>query len=219
MRKIGKRLLFYIGGIFLLAIGINISKAAGLGISPVSALPYAVELIWGLELGKATILIQIFFILLQILLLRKNYKAIQILQIACLYLLSFFIKYTSTDYLLMALPQPNIYLFKLIYLFISIVIIGMGVSFYLIADFLPIPVEGFMKAIVEFSHSRFKFHNVKIIVDSGLVLFSAILSLIFLNDIKTVREGTVLSAILVGKVVGYIFKHYGKRITDWFERE
>lgn len=218
MEKTAKRLLFYIGGIFLLAIGINISKAAGLGISPVSALPYAVELIWGLELGKATILIQVVFILLQILLLRKSYKAIQLLQMACLYLLSFFIKYTSTDYLLMALPQPNIYIFKLIYLFISIVIIGMGVSFYLISGFLPIPVEGFMKAIVEFSHGRFKFHNVKITVDSGLVLFSALLSFIFLKEVKTVREGTVLSAILVGKVVGYIFKQHGERITNWFER-
>ena len=40
MTKTAKRLLFYIGGIFLLAVGINISKLAGLGISPVSAVPY-----------------------------------------------------------------------------------------------------------------------------------------------------------------------------------
>lgn len=218
MIKNGKRLLIYIAGLFILAIGINISKTAGLGISPVSAVPYAVELIWGFELGKATILIQVIFMGLQIAVLRSKYKLIQLLQIACVYFLSFFITYTSTDYLLMWLPIPSVYIVKLIYLLVSIVIIGIGISFYLISDFVPLPVEGLMKAIVEVSNGKFKFHDVKVLIDSGLVLTSAILSLIFLGQLKTVREGTVLAAILVGKVIGYIYKYYGKNLSDWLER-
>ena len=218
MTKTAKRLLFYIGGIFLLAIGINISKTAGLGISPVSAVPYALELIWGFDLARATILIQVICMALQILLLRKRYEIIQLLQIGCVYFLSFFIRYTSTDYLLFWLPLPSIYIIRLLYLFISIVIIGIGVSFYLVSDFVPLPVEGLMEAIVEVSNNRFEFSNVKVAVDSSLVLISAILSLIFLKEFKTVREGTILSAILVGKVVGYVFKHYRESITNWFEK-
>ena len=49
-----KKLLFYVGGMSLIAIGIIISKQAGLGISPVSAVPFACEKIWGIELGLAS---------------------------------------------------------------------------------------------------------------------------------------------------------------------
>ena len=218
MIKIMKRLLFYIGGLFILAIGINISKIAQLGISPVSAIPYAAELIWGIELGKATLIAYVALIALQIILLRKDYKIIQLLQIVCTYILSFFITYTGTQYLLMWLPTPSNYVIKLIYLLVSILVIGVGVAFYLVSDFIPLPAEGLMNAIVQISGGKLKFENVKIAVDSSLVIVSAILSLVFLKDLKSVREGTVLAAILVGKVVGFIFKNYKHKIIAWFEK-
>ena len=217
MRKIGKKIFLYLLGLLTLAIGINISKASQLGISPVSAVPYACELIWGIELGKASIIVYVILIVLQILLLRKNYKPIQLLQIVCTYLLGIFITYTGSDYLLSWLPIPTNYLVKLIYLFISIVVIGIGVSLYLIPNFVPLPAEGLMNAIVQISKDRLKFSNVKIAVDSSLVLFSAILSIIFLGELKTVREGTVLAALLVGQVVGFIFKHFKGLINEWIE--
>jgi uncharacterized membrane protein YczE len=218
MVKTAKRLLFYIGGFFILAIGINISKTAALGISPVSAIPYAAELIWGIELGKATLLVYVGLILLQIVLLRKDYKVIQLLQIVCTYILSFFITYTSTKYLLIWLPIPSNYAFKLIYLLISIVVIGIGVSFYLVANYIPLPAEGLCNAIVKVSKDKFKFGNVKIGVDISLVTISAILSLVFLGGLQSVREGTIIAAILVGKVVGFILKRYKAPINAWFDK-
>ena len=217
MIKFFKRLLLYVGGLLILATGINLSKIAQLGISPVSAIPYAVELIWGIELGKAMIIVYVILMALQIILLRKNYKPVQLLQILCTYVLGFFVTYTSGNYLLFWLPIPSSYIIKLIYLFISIIVIGIGVSFYLVSGFIPLPAEGLMKAIVEFSGNKLKFSNVKIIVDCTLVLISAILSLVFLHELKSVREGTILAAILVGKVVGFIFKRYKQKMVEWFE--
>lgn len=217
MKRMARKLLFYIGGLFILAVGINISKLAQLGISPVSAIPYACELIWGIELGKSTTLVYVLLIILQILLLRKKYKPIQLLQIVCTYLIGFFITYTSTDYLLAWLPVPVTYFAKLIYLFISILVIGIGVSFYLLPNFIPLPAEGLINAIVEISNGKLKFSNVKVAVDSSLVVVSALLSILFLGELKSVREGTVLAALLVGKVVGIIFKRYKEGILKWFE--
>lgn len=217
MRKFIKKLLVYIVGILVLAIGINISKLSQLGISPVSAVPYACELIWGIELGKASLLVFIVLIFLQIVLLRKNYKAIQLLQLACTYILAIFITYTGKDYLLFWLPIPASYLIKLVYLFVSIIIIGIGVSLYLIPNLIPLPAEGLMKAIVELSKGKYKFSNVKVAVDSTLVGISALLSLVFLGELKSVREGTVLAALLVGKVVGLVFAYFKKPIGDWIE--
>ena len=73
MRKIAKKLLLYIGGLLILGIGVNISKTAQLGISPVTAIPYAMELIWSIELGKATLIFYLILIAIQIILLRRNY--------------------------------------------------------------------------------------------------------------------------------------------------
>ncbi len=105
-------------------------------------------------------------------------------------------------------------------MFISIVVIGIGVSLYLIPNYVPLPAEGLMNAIVQISNGRLKFSNVKVAVDSSLVLISAILSIVFLGgQLKTVREGTVLAALLVGKVVGFISKHFKESINKWIEKE
>ncbi len=218
MKKTAKKLLFYVGGLFLLAIGVNISKSAQLGISPVSAIPYAIELIWSIDLGRATLIFNILLIAAQIALLRKDYKPVQLLQIVCTYLFGFFITYTSRNYLLTWIPLPSSYIIKLLYLFVSIIIIGIGVSFYLLPNLVPLPAEGFMNAIVKKSNNKYKFANVKVAVDSSMVLVSAVLSIIFLGGLKSVREGTVLAALLIGKVVGFIFKRYKQGIVEWIEK-
>lgn len=219
LKKIPKKLLLYLGGILIISIGVNISKAAQLGISPVSSIPYAMELIWGLNLGKSTLFFNTLLIVMQIILLRKDYKPIQVLQIVCTYFFGAFINLTSRNNLLFWLPLPSSYITKLLYLFISIIIIGIGVSFYLLPNFAPLPAEGLMMAIVEKSNDRLKFSNVKVAVDSIMVLISAILSLIFLKSLKSVREGTVLAALLIGKVVGFIYSNYKARIIEWIDKK
>lgn len=218
MKKTAKRLLLYVSGILILATGVNISKAAQLGISPVSAIPYAIELIWNIELGKATLMFYVLLITIQIILLRKDYKPIQILQLVCTFLFGYFLTYTGKDYLLFWLPEASLYITKLAYLFVSIIVIGTGISLYQIANYISLPSEGLLNVIVELSKGRLKFSNVKVACDSGMVLVSALLSLIFLGEFKSVREGTVIAALLIGKVVGIIFKHWKPGIVEWIEK-
>lgn len=218
MKITAKRLLLYIGGILALSIGINISKISQLGISPVSSIPYAIELIWDIELGKTTLFVYVFFIIMQMILLRKNYKPIQLLQIVFTYMFGIFITFTSTDYLLAWIPIPSHYMMKLIYLFISIIVLGIGVSLYLLPNFIPLPPEGLVNAIVELSKGKLKIADVKVAVDSALVVISALLSLVFLGGLKSVREGTVLSALLIGKVVGFIYKNYKQGLVEWMDK-
>ena len=163
--------------------------------------------------------VYVVFIALQILLLGKKYKPIQLLQIPCTYLVGLFTTYTSTDYLLAWLPIPTAYIMKLVYLFVSIVFIGTGVALYLIPNLIPLPPEGLVNAIVESSKGKLEFSNTKVIFDSSLVVVSAILSLTFLGEPKTVREGTVLAALLVGKVVGFVSNKYKERFVAWIEKD
>lgn len=199
----------YIGGIFLIAIGVNVSKLAGLGISPVASVPYAVELIWGIELGKATTLVYVFLILLQLILLRKL-TILPFFQLVTTVVMSTFTTYTSGKYLLCWLEEPSGYLHSCIYLAVSIVIIGVGVYFYIRPGFVPLPSEGTAKTLAQISGGKLPFHNAKILVDCSLVVISVTMTLVMTGKISAVREGTVVTAILVGKIVGLCRKAEAK---------
>lgn len=213
-----KKVFIYLLGFLILAIGVNISKQSGLGISPVSSIPYSVELVWGIELGTATYLIYSIVMLLQIVILRKDYKIKNLLQIVPTFILGTLITYTGTKYLLFWLPAPANYVFQLIYLFISIIVIGTGVTLFLVANIMPLPAEGLSAAIVQATNEKIKFGNAKSIVDTCMVLTSAVLSLTFLGELRAVREGTILAALLVGKVVGILMKKYKQPLLDWFDK-
>jgi uncharacterized membrane protein YczE len=71
---------------------------------------------------------------------------------------------------------------------------------------------------VKISRDKIKLGNAKIIVDTSMVIVSALISLIFLNSLKSVREGTILTALLVGKVIGFLMKNYKGRVIGWMEK-
>lgn len=64
----------YFIGLFVMTIGIALSVKSNLGVSPVSSIPYTMTCVWGIEMGKATILFHIVLVLIQILLLRRKFK-------------------------------------------------------------------------------------------------------------------------------------------------
>lgn len=199
----------YIGGIFLIAVGVNISKMAGLGISPVASVPYAVELIWGIELGRATTLVYLALILLQLILLRKL-TVLPFFQLVTTAVMSTFTTYTSGQYLLQWLGAPAGYVQSCIYLAVSILIIGIGVYFYIRPGFIPLPSEGLAKTLAQISRGKMTFPNAKVTVDCGLVVISVTMTLCLTGKVSAVREGTVITALLVGKIVGLCRKAEAK---------
>ena len=64
MSKTVKRVLVYLAGLFVMTVGIAISVKANLGVAPVSSVPYTITCVWGLEMGKATILFHSLLVLL-----------------------------------------------------------------------------------------------------------------------------------------------------------
>lgn len=191
----------YLGGIFLIALGVNLSKMAGLGISPVASVPHAIELILGIELGLATFITYIFLILLQLILLRKLSLA-PFFQLLTTIIMSSFITATSPTFLLKRLVKPTSYTHSLLLLAISIVLIGIGVFFYIKPNYIPIPSEGVAKAIVAAGKGKLQFQSAKVIVDCSLVLISGILTFFAFGNVSGIREGTVITAVLVGQIVG-----------------
>ena len=76
-----KKALIYVTGLLFMAFGVAFSVNSSLGVSPVNSLPYVISRITGLDLGNCVIGIFAFYILVQILLLRKKFRPIDLTQL------------------------------------------------------------------------------------------------------------------------------------------
>ena len=86
---------------------------------------------------------------------------------------------------------------------VSIVLIALGLLLYVKVKLVPMPTEGLVLAIMQVAKGS-KFHIVKIIKDCILVALALTLSIVFLGELRAIREGTILSAVFVGKVMPYV---------------
>ncbi len=209
--KTVKRLIVYVLGLLIIAVGINVSKMSGLGISPVSSIPRALEVIWGFTLGTTTILVYCVLVLAQFLVLRKRFRLVNILGIPVAIVFGWLVDLVGINpkafgHLLYNFPRPETYPLRLVYLIASLFLIGIGVFIYLQPNLVPMPAEGLAGAIQ--NRTGRAFGDCKTGVDVSMIVIALVLQLIFLGGLKSftgetvvVREGTIISAIFVGQVV------------------
>ncbi len=196
------RILIYILGLFFLAMGVAFSINSNLGVSPVNSLPYVVSLISGQALSVCVIIVYAIYILVQVLILRKEFKIINLTQIIFSTIFGYFTDLTKWILGDFAIPG---YGGQLVMLLISLIFIAVGISLYLDAKLIPMPMEGMTMAIAS-KVKKLQFSTVKIIVDCSSVAIAVILSFIFLGSLQGVREGTVVTAVLAGILMRFIQK-------------
>lgn len=194
------RVILYVVGLFFMALGVAFAVNSDLGVSPVTSLPYVVSLIADTALGTCVIAVYGVYIVLQILILRREFRLINLTQILFSTVFGYFTDFTKWLLADFALPT---YAGQLAMLAISIVAVAFGVFLYMETDLVPMPMEGLTQAIARKAGKPF--HNVKIVVDCTSVVIGIVLSLVFLHGLLGIREGTVITAIVVGKVMG-LFK-------------
>lgn len=197
----------YFIGLFVMTIGIALSVKSNLGVSPVSSIPYTITCVWGIEMGKATILFHIVLVLIQILVLRKNFKPVQLLQILIGVVFGYFT--TFCNYLVSFLPTPDNLGIRILMVLASTVFVAVGIFLYLPADLIPLAGEGCMQAVSTVTHIEFA--KVKIGFDCTMVLVSAVTCLTILHSLGSVGIGTILAAVLVGTLVGIINRAFGRQ--------
>lgn len=202
-----KRYLLLLVGLSIMAFGVAFSIKASLGTSPISSVPYVVSLFTPLTVGTATITMHCVFILLQILILRKNYHPIQLMQLP----VAFFFGYL-TDFGVWAVQgiTCNTYWQQWIVCLIGILLVAVGVSFEVKAGVVVLAGEGVVLAICKVL-PKVKFGYMKVGFDVTLVVIACILSIVFTGRLQGVREGTVAAALLVGLIA----KQLGKLQARW----
>lgn len=196
-----KRYLFLCVGLMVMAFGVAFSIKAGLGTSPISSVPYVVELFTPLSVGTATICMHCVFILLQILLLRKNYQLIQLMQLP----VALFFGYMTDVAIYVIQPLScHSYVEQWLFCLIGIVLVATGVSCEVTANVVTVAGEGLVLAICQVF--PVKFGNMKVAFDVTLVCIALVLSVVFVGHIDGIREGTIAAALLVGTLTKQIRK-------------
>ena len=199
-----RRYICFTISLFIMALGVAISTKSDLGTSPVSCVPYVLSLGLPLSMGVTTIIWNAVFILVQIILQRRDFKPFQLLQIATISVFGYF-----TDFALALVSWINVdtYIMRWVLCIISSMVIAIGVSLEVKSDVLMLAGEGTMTVIS--NKFGIEFGKVKTGFDCTQMLIGVALSLLMFGKLQGVREGTVAAAIHVGVFVRFIYKKFG----------
>ena len=195
MIKLLKQYLLLCAGLAVMAFGVAFSVKADLGTSPISSVPCVVSMFTPFTVGTATIVMHCVFIALQILILRRRYDPIQLLQLPVAILFGYL-----TDFGIWAVGgiSCTAYWQQVLLCIVGILLVGCGVSMEVTAGVVTLAGEGLVLAVCQMV--PVKFENMKIAFDVTLVLTACALSFLFLGGLHGVREGTVAAALCVGLV-------------------
>ncbi len=197
-----KRYIFLLAGLFVNGLGVSFITKAGLGTSPITSIPYTLSLGFTPTVGMFTFVFNIFLIILQVILLRRNFQLQNLLQLPIIALFSFFIDLTMS---LLGFMQPETYAMKVVSLIVGCLILGFGVFMEMAANVAMLPGEATVRAVSDVFSTDFG--KTKIAFDSSMTIIAAILSFIMFKHLDGVREGTIVAAILVG-FIARLFKKY-----------
>lgn len=206
-----RRYLLFVASLFINAFGIAFITKALLGTSPITSVTYVLSLFTPFTMGIWTILLNLLFVVLEpFLMTRKDLREdlrMYLLQIPISFCFGLFIDFSM---FMLSWLKPSVYVMQVTVLLIGCIILALGIALEVKANAAMMAGEYFVKTITRRFHGEFGY--VKLGFDVTLLTIACILSLVFLSNIQGVREGTVVSALLVGPIVHFVSPAY--RIFD-----
>lgn len=198
-----ERLVWFSAGILINSFGIVLITKGALGTSQISSIPYVLSLqLPSISFGMFSFIMNMVYIVLQALLLRRQFKPIQLLQIVVNVVFS-----ASIDVFMAMLSfyAPQQLFTRVLSAVAGCIVLAFGISAEVAPDLIMVPGEGIVAAISKVSGRRFG--SVKVVFDVTLILIAALLSWLFFGNIVGVGVGTLLSAVSVGQFVNLINRH------------
>ena len=189
-------------GMFVTALGVAVCVRPDMGISPVTTLPFALhQIVPTLSMGTFVFFQNIVFLLLTALLMGREFKLNQLLQIPCSFLFGAFVDLWNA---LLQGPTPALYPVRLILLLLGCAIVALGFSLIVLSG---VAVESNTAVINALAWRTGKpYGTMKTAGDVTIVVLAALVSLIFLRTIVGIREGTVIAALIIGPIAGFFKK-------------
>lgn len=203
-----KRLIIYFSGMVSVSLGIVLCAQCGLGISPISSIPFVIKEITPLTFGSLTMLFHLVNISLQMILMKKISDIKVLLQIPVAFMFGWLIDLIKS---FLVIDQGNFFM-KVIALVLSIFFTAFGMVLMVNMNLVQNPPDGFVKVSAEVFEKEFG--NVKIIYDICCVLISIGIGMIVLHQPFGMGIATLASAFFVGRLVTIFNKIFGSRLRE-----
>ena len=208
---ITKRLVLYVVGLFLLALGSTLSIIANIGVSPVTSLAYALALTTGLSVGIMTVVANFIYIIFQVIFLKeikwKNFS----IQLMITFLFGSFMDVAM--WLIKPLPDANSIWLIVLYFVLSLFLVAFALLFYFTAGLPTMPYDSLTHVIA--NKWKLSFGKAKITSDLINVVVSLIICLVFIHSFGAIGIGTFIAAYGIGKIVGFMLKHLQPGLKEW----
>lgn len=200
------RVLVYVLGLIVLACGITLNAKTNLGMSPVVSVPFAVSQLVHVQFSVMTFAYYLLLIALQWLMLRKDFKHVQWLQIVSSLITSGFIQVFED-----ILPTFHNTALRWVFLIVAIALTGIGASIVVGMHYVPNPADGFAAVLGLKLKKSFGFG--KNVLDFTSIAISAVLGLALTHHLLGIGWGTIVAMILTGRVVAW-FQPVSNRIFE-----
>ena len=194
------RLGVYLLGLVILGCGIDMNTKAGLGVSPVISVAYALAQLWNIPLGVMTFIYYCALIGIQFLLLRGKLPPVQLLQFAVSLLTSLFIQIWD-----MLLPTAEALGVKIFMMLLAIALTGAGLSLTVGMRLIPNPADGLASVLGDRMGRGLGLG--KNVLDAACVVIAVAIGLIFRGRLLGIGVGTVAAVLLIGRVAALCQPH------------
>lgn len=199
-------------GIYIMTFAIRLTVSSGLGTTPLSTLPNVFSLRFPqISFGMFTFIWNMVMLAAQIIVLRKNFKLIQLMQIPLTFVFSAFLDINER---LLAWFKPDDLVSRLIAVAVGCVLMGVSVEMTVSADVVMNTGEAVVKAFCDTFGWNFGF--AKIGFDVLYVVSGLVLSLIMFGCINGVGIGTVILAVATGLFVNLSDKLFSPIISKFY---
>ena len=191
-QQFAKHLLIEVVGLILVAIGAAGIMKVALGTGAYDALALSISSITAIEVGTVGLISNCLCIAIQILMLRKKYRLMFLLQIAGM--------------------NSDFYIVRLVLLMVFIVICTFGDAMMTASGMIGLAVES--TCVLFAKKFQMEFGKVRQLAD---VVFIILLFIcwFFFHALFPIREGTIILAFTFGPLLGYFTKKLQPRIHKW----
>lgn len=190
-----RRYVLFLFGLFVNSLGIALTTRANLGTSPITSVPYVLSIRFPPSLGMFTLFFSLLLIAIQLIILGKRFPKQFLLQLPVIPIFSVFIDLSMA---LFWFVDPQTYPAKVCSLLLGCLVLGFGVFIEVAANVVMLPGECTVKAIS--TRWNTNFGKTKVAVDVIMAATAAVLVLLLFHTLTGVREGTFISALLVGTI-------------------
>lgn len=202
MKKTISRLLFFLTGMVILVIGVVLCSKVQFGMAPFDSFVLNTSIGLGIKYGTVNILVGCLFVLLQILVLRKEFKVISLIQIVFLVLISVIMDFFM--YRVFAFEFSSSMMIRVPLFVLGLTMISLGIGMFMSAQFYSFPLETLIALLYEKYH--LKVSVIKWAIDAIFLVLSFGICLWFQLPDFNIGLGTIILFLAVGPLINLFFE-------------